>query len=124
MGGTLTSCGSLATIAELEAALITSYERPLVILKHSDACGLSQRGIGIARDELEAWAQQIGCRVLVVQHSRALSDAIAQRLGVRHETPQVIVVRRARAVWHASHADITSAVVRHTLEVAVADLAN
>jgi bacillithiol system protein YtxJ len=44
---------------------------------------------------------------VLVREDRALSQAIAERTGVRHESPQVICLVGGRAVAHASHYDIT-----------------
>jgi bacillithiol system protein YtxJ len=43
-----------------------------------------------------------------VQRARALSNEIAHRLGVRHESPQIIIVRNGQVVWDASHFSITA----------------
>jgi bacillithiol system protein YtxJ len=40
---------------------------------------------------------------------RPLSQLIAARSGVEHESPQVIIFRRGTPVWNASHQDITAA---------------
>jgi bacillithiol system protein YtxJ len=37
-----------------------------------------------------------------------VSDHAAARLGVRHETPQAILLRDGRPVWNASHFRITA----------------
>jgi hypothetical protein len=55
-----------------------------------------------------------------VQNQRELCDSIARRLGIRHETPQILVIRNGRAVWDASHAGITESSVRRALEAALA----
>ena len=41
--------------------------------------------------------------MVTVQTHRAVSNAIAQKLGVRHETPQALLVKSGRVVWSASH---------------------
>ncbi len=46
---------------------------------------------------------------------RPLSQAIAARLGIRHESPQAIVLRQGKAVWDASHFAITAKEVSTTL---------
>jgi bacillithiol system protein YtxJ len=46
--------------------------------------------------------------ILVVQDDRDLSRDVATRTGVRHETPQALVLRNGRAVWAASHFDISA----------------
>jgi bacillithiol system protein YtxJ len=37
---------------------------------------------------------------------RSISDIIAERFSVRHESPQLILIRDGRAVYHASHSEI------------------
>jgi bacillithiol system protein YtxJ len=44
-----------------------------------------------------------------VRAQRPLSQLIAARSGVEHESPQVIIFRRGTPVWNASHQDITAA---------------
>ena len=45
--------------------------------------------------------------VLDVLAQRELSRRIAVRAGVRHESPQVILVQRGKARWAESHYGIT-----------------
>jgi bacillithiol system protein YtxJ len=47
-------------------------------------------------------------RVVVVQDERPLSQAIEAATGVRHESPQALVVQQGRVTWHASHGAITA----------------
>jgi bacillithiol system protein YtxJ len=79
-----------------------SGERPIVIFKHSLTCPISA-------DAYEQMAKFEGEVVLVeVQRARALSTEIEGRLGVVHESPQVIVLRNGQVVWNASHFRITA----------------
>jgi bacillithiol system protein YtxJ len=41
--------------------------------------------------------------MVTVQTEREISNAIAHRLGIRHETPQALLVRGGRVEWSASH---------------------
>ncbi|HSB80022.1 MAG TPA: monothiol bacilliredoxin BrxC family protein [Candidatus Methylomirabilis sp.] len=43
-----------------------------------------------------------------VLSQRPLSQRIAASLGIRHESPQAIVLRRGAPGWHASHSDVTA----------------
>ena len=54
--------------------------------------------------------RQLGVPVFLVDvlSQRPLSRRIAAELGIRHESPQVIVLRRGTAFWHASHYDVTA----------------
>ena len=46
--------------------------------------------------------------ILEVQSAREISRELANLTGIRHETPQVIVLRDGKAVWNASHFDVTA----------------
>jgi len=47
-------------------------------------------------------------KLITVQSHRKVSDAAADRFGIRHETPQAILLRDGRPVWNASHFRITA----------------
>ena len=96
----------------LEEMADRSRERPIVIFKHSLTCPISA----------SAYQQMVefeGEVVLVeVQRARALSMEIESRLGVMHESPQVIVLRNGQVVWNASHFRITAAAVAEAVREA------
>jgi len=54
--------------------------------------------------------------LLEVQSARELSREVAAITGVRHETPQVIVLKDGRAVWNASHYDVNARSVSEALQ--------
>jgi bacillithiol system protein YtxJ len=82
-----------------------SKERPVVIFKHSLTCPISSA----AYDQMADFAGEVA--LLEVQHARELSREIENRLGVDHESPQVIVLRDGQVIWNASHFKITAAAV-------------
>jgi hypothetical protein len=53
-----------------------------------------------------------------VQRARELSAEIAKRLGIDHESPQVIVLSNGQVVWNASHFKITSHAVAEAVREA------
>src|SRR6185295_5148983 len=110
-------CAVLSTPTEFEAAVVDSFKQPLVLLKHSEWCHRSQRIIEAALGELEKLATY--CRVVIVQDHRALSDTIARRFNIRHETPQVVVIRNGRVTWHAAHSDINAPALRRAIALGV-----
>jgi bacillithiol system protein YtxJ len=77
----------------------------VVIFKHSLTCPISSA----AFDQMEAFEGPVS--LVEVQKARQLSNEIERRLGVPHESPQVIVVRNGQVVWNASHFRITSEAV-------------
>jgi bacillithiol system protein YtxJ len=99
----------LHDVDAFEQAIAESQDRPVLLFKHSRYCGVSCE----AMDELQSHIDGRGdagvsYKVITVQTHRNVSDAIAQRLGIRHETPQAILLRDGKAVWNASHFRITA----------------
>jgi bacillithiol system protein YtxJ len=87
----------VGSLTELEDLFAASFNYPVVIFKHSNACGTS------------AFIFEQMCTVngdvnlVIVQESRPISDAITERIGRRHHTPQVFIVSGGEAVYHATH---------------------
>jgi len=96
--------------ATLESLLADSKQKPIVVFKHSNSCSISAR----AYREMEKFNGQVN--ILEVQSAREVSRELANLTGVRHETPQVIVLRDGKAVWNASHFDVTANDVAKALE--------
>ncbi len=105
---------SLTTSDELEAAISSSFERPVIIFKHSFTCGISAE----AHEELLGLLSNgvSGHWYLVdVRTSRPLSMAIAERFGIRHESPQLMLIVAGQVRWSGSHYRVTSAAVQAAL---------
>jgi len=97
----------LSDTTELEAAIAESCERPVLLFKHSRTCGISCEALDELRAHLEDGVLRAAYKMITVQSHRGLAAEAATRLGVRHETPQAILLRDGRAVWNASHFRIT-----------------
>ena len=94
----------------LDKLLTDSRSKPVVIFKHSNACGIS----ATAYREMEKIEGQVN--LLEVQSARDVSRELADLTGIRHETPQVIVLKDGKAVWNASHFDVKAGAVLKALE--------
>jgi bacillithiol system protein YtxJ len=108
----------ISGIDELDQMLDESRVRPLVLFKHSYTCGVSAEALDEMRAHIEEQARGIRYAMVTVQMNRDVSNAIAARLGVRHETPQAILVRNGRAVWNASHFRVTASALEKAIEAA------
>jgi bacillithiol system protein YtxJ len=99
---------------DLEQLLERSKTNPVLIFKHSTQCPISAHSY----KEFMTFAESSGdldCGVVLVIENRRLSDTIEERLKVRHESPQAIVVIGGRASWHASHWSITADSLREAV---------
>ena len=101
----------IADTGALESLFSNSNDRPIVIFKHSNSCSIS----AAAYREMQQLQSEV---VLVeVQTARDLSRELAERTGIRHESPQVIVLRNGKAVWNASHFAVSASEVSRILQV-------
>lgn len=95
----------ITEITSLEELTGRSKDRPIVIFKHSLTCPISSA----AYDRMEGFDGEVA--LVEVQRARPLSTEIERRLGVAHESPQVIVLSQGQVVWNASHFQITAEAV-------------
>ena len=86
---------------EVEQLIAQSAQHPVIVFKHDTNCRISRA----AYDEMQQITQEVA--IIDVAREKDLSRDIAERMGVKHESPQVLVIRDGRAVWSASHYDIT-----------------
>jgi len=98
----------LSDLEMLEAAIAESSERPVLLFKHSRTCGISAEALDELQAHVDRSRTDATYKVITVQSHRRISDEAAARLGVRHETPQAILLRHGRPVWKASHFRITA----------------
>ena len=115
---------TLSTTAELESALERSSVIPVVIFKHSQTCGISAQAFESISEWWMAKSPVADIFVLPVQDSRALSTAVAQRFGIRHESPQAIVIDQGEVVWHGSHYRATAGAIAAALDALAAAAAS
>ena len=109
----------ISGIDELERMLAESRMRPLLLFKHSYTCGVSAEALDEVRAYIEEQTGGVRYAIVTVQTHRDVSNAIATRLGIRHETPQAILVRNGRAVWNASHFRVTASEVGKAIQAAI-----
>ena len=104
--------------AVLDKASEHSMQEPVVLFKHSTMCGISRR----ARREIEDLTLDDDPPVyeVVIQESRPLSNKVASWLGIKHQSPQVIVLHQRQPVFDASHGRVTANAVREAIENATA----
>lgn len=100
---------------ELNQTLAEHPEQPVVVFKHSTQCPIS----AAAYRQMESFSNAVATPVCLVRviEERALSNKIAERFRVRHQSPQVLVLKSGSVIWQASHYDITAAAVTDALQI-------
>lgn len=95
----LTDLGQLNEIIEL------SNTKAVAIFKHSTRCSISRMALKQFENEF-VLDDKITLYFLDLLNYRAVSNEIASRFGVEHQSPQLIVIKNGKVLHDASHSDI------------------
>jgi bacillithiol system protein YtxJ len=107
----------LTTVDQVNALLRESAERPVLVFKHSLTCGTSAQALDELAEHLEgADGPHAQYALVTVQTHREVSTAISTRLGIRHETPQALLIMDGRVVWSASHFRVTAGAIAKAIQ--------
>ena len=89
--------------SNLEEIINKSFEKPVLVFKHSTACPIS----GIVYNRIEELCEELSdkfdCYLLLVIESRSASNALADMVSIKHESPQVLLVKNGACVFNESH---------------------
>ncbi|MDF1696656.1 MAG: bacillithiol system redox-active protein YtxJ [Saprospiraceae bacterium] len=98
---------------QLESIIEDSHNAPQIIFKHSTTCPIS----GMAKRRLEGnWSSEINPYYLDLLAYRSVSNAIETQLAVTHQSPQVIILHKGKAIYDESHLDISSSELENSLQ--------
>jgi bacillithiol system protein YtxJ len=103
---------TIDTVEALDTVLAGTTNRPALIFKHSLTCGTSAMAMEEMQDLMSDPPADVDVWLVRIQATRAVSDAIETRLKVRHESPQVLLVRDGQVVWSATHFRVMAEAVR------------
>lgn len=103
----------LTNSAQLAELIEQSHQKPLVIFKHSTRCSISS--MALSRFENQMNPEEASCVYLDLLAFRPLSDEIAMRSGVAHQSPQVLVWKKGEVVYTASHSAIDVTEIKNNL---------
>jgi len=105
----------LTDLKQLDEIIAESENTPVVIFKHSTRCSISRMALkGFERD----YAIEIGEAkpyFLDLLEHRDISNEIALRFEVVHQSPQLILIKNGKAVYTTSHSDIDAIELKERL---------
>ena len=87
---------------------LISQTKPVVIFKHSTRCSISRMALKQFETEFNFPKEKIDWYLLDLLNHRDLSNEIASRYNVVHQSPQIVVIRNGKAVFNESHENITT----------------
>lgn len=98
----------LTKIETLEEIAEISFEQPVAILKHSTSCGISRMVLRQFEKEYDLHEGRMKLYFLDLLNHRDISNKIASKFNVPHESPQLIIIKDGKAVYDASHSEINA----------------
>lgn len=94
----------IESLEDLDAAIEKSKEKFVVIFKHSTRCIISKTVLRNFEKAVEKYDNQdIDFYYLDLLNYRDISNAIAEKLNVTHQSPQMILLKNGEAIYNASH---------------------
>lgn len=96
----------LSKMEQLDEIMEESKTKPVAIFKHSTRCGISRGVMRLFERSYTLTDEQLKLYYLDLLENRGISNEIATRFKVYHESPQMIVIKDGVVVHHDSHHSI------------------
>ncbi|MDC8000314.1 bacillithiol system redox-active protein YtxJ [Aequorivita todarodis] len=93
----------LATMEQLDELVEESKTKPVAIFKHSTRCGISRGVLKLFEKNYKLSDDQLKLYYLDLLQNREISNEIAARFKVHHESPQMLVIKNGEVLHHDSH---------------------
>ncbi|MCU0422003.1 MAG: bacillithiol system redox-active protein YtxJ [Bacteroidia bacterium] len=84
---------------------VLSHTEPILIFKHSTRCSISSTGLSRLEKQWTSDNQMKAYFVDLLAY-RMISNAIADHYGITHQSPQALVIKNGKCVYHESHLSI------------------
>lgn len=97
----------LTSVEQIEKIKEESQQQPIVIFKHSTSCSISATAKSrLERQWSEAGLENVKPYYLDLLSYRPISNQIATSFEVRHESPQLLLIRNGECTSDWSHLGI------------------
>ncbi|KQS53367.1 MULTISPECIES: bacillithiol system redox-active protein YtxJ [Flavobacterium] len=96
----------LTELKQLDSIIEESEEKPVVIFKHSTRCSISRMALKNFEREYKADDNEASLYFLDLLNYRDISNEIAQRFHVIHQSPQLLLIKNGKSVYDVSHSAI------------------
>jgi bacillithiol system protein YtxJ len=107
----------LTQLDQIDQVIEESKTNPVLIFKHSRSCSISNTALNRLERNWNS-DQEAKAYLLDLLTYRNISNAIADRFGVQHESPQVLIIEQGKSVYDRSHFDINYQDIKGKLQVA------
>lgn len=104
----------LTSMGQLDEIVALSNEKPAVIFKHSTRCSVSRMALKQFETEYDL-EDKVDVYFLDLLEHRAISNEIATRFNVYHQSPQLLLIKGGKSVYDVSHSDIDAEELKRKL---------
>ena len=114
-GQSKTFWNDLTTDISLDEIDEISKTKPVLLFKHSTRCSVSlmaKNGLDRSWDLSE---EEIATYYLDLLRYRPISNEIASRYNVMHESPQILLIKNGKCVYNTSHSNISVREIKRNL---------
>lgn len=102
---------NLTEIAQLDEILEKSKTKLIAIFKHSTRCGTSRMAWNMFQSNYNKDLKNAEVYFLDLLAYKKISDEIAMRFEVIHQSPQLILIKNGVVLHHSSHHQISPRVM-------------
>ncbi|HET8864905.1 MAG TPA: bacillithiol system redox-active protein YtxJ [Gracilimonas sp.] len=107
-GGSDLDWKKVSSKENLSEIIKASGQKPQVIYKHSTRCATSFFALKNIQGLSEETKEKAEFYIVDVIKQRELSYFIAERFGIKHESPQVFILRNGDVLWNGSHHEVNA----------------
>jgi bacillithiol system protein YtxJ len=95
----------LEDLGQIEEIITLSEQMPVIIFKHSTRCSISRMALKNFESEYDL-GEKVTAYFLDLISFREVSNAIATRFNVVHQSPQLLLIVGGKSVYDVSHSSI------------------
>lgn len=97
---------ALTTLEQLSEIEALSKTKTQIIFKHSTRCGISRMVLKQFEADYNVTENNLDLHYLDLLNYRNISNDIASKFQIMHESPQLLVIKNGIVVAHESHGGI------------------
>ncbi|WP_317167567.1 bacillithiol system redox-active protein YtxJ [Flavobacterium lotistagni] len=102
-------------MSQIDEIITASSQQPILIFKHSTRCAISKMALKDFEKQFRL-DQQIACYFLDLLAHRDISNEIAHRFEVIHQSPQLLLIKNGKCLYNVSHGAIDATILDRFLE--------
>ena len=107
---------ALTEIKQLDSIIEESADKPVVIFKHSTRCSISRMALKNFEREYNLEESEVAPYFLDLLEHRDISNEIAHKFQVIHQSPQLLLIKNGKSVYDVSHSEIDAEALKSKVE--------